>query len=255
MPGWSTEIATVFIRRGLEHGRAFDQMQLQKLIYIAHGWSLAATGEPLTGDRPEAWDLGPISSPCWCTGAQRLRKGHGKHPRRRKHSNWIRIGHNRTRDHRSSSRTLWPLLVGSALLAHKGRRCAMGQRVSWRRRQVSRDPSPSDKRSICQTRPGNRKAPQLGSICFNSMILRSGHSFRRRLSKLLKGNIVSAGESVRRSLQVTLICCVSAEQSLSPDWQWHFPSSSLCCSCVFQRAHLRYAPPWLPRLSCQRWAS
>ena len=60
MPGWSAEIATVFIRRGLEHGRAFDQMQLQKLIYIAHGWSLAATGEPLTGDRPEAWDLGPI---------------------------------------------------------------------------------------------------------------------------------------------------------------------------------------------------
>lgn len=41
-------------------GRTFDQMQLQKLVYIAHGWCLAISGEPLTGDRPEAWDLGPM---------------------------------------------------------------------------------------------------------------------------------------------------------------------------------------------------
>jgi uncharacterized phage-associated protein len=35
-------------------------MRLQKLVYIAHGWCLAITGEPLTGDRPEAWDFGPM---------------------------------------------------------------------------------------------------------------------------------------------------------------------------------------------------
>ena len=60
MPGWSPEIANEFIRRGLREGRAFDQMQLQKLVYIAHGWCLAFSGEPLTGDRPEAWDFGPV---------------------------------------------------------------------------------------------------------------------------------------------------------------------------------------------------
>ena len=34
-------------------------MQLQELVYIAHGWCLAMTGEPLTGDRPEALEHGP----------------------------------------------------------------------------------------------------------------------------------------------------------------------------------------------------
>ena len=60
MPGWSTEIANELIRLGSKQGRAFDQMHLQKLVYIAHGWSLAITGEPLTGDRPEAWSVGPM---------------------------------------------------------------------------------------------------------------------------------------------------------------------------------------------------
>jgi uncharacterized phage-associated protein len=40
-------------------GNTFDQMQLQELVYIAHGWCLAITGEPLTGDRPEALEHGP----------------------------------------------------------------------------------------------------------------------------------------------------------------------------------------------------
>lgn len=60
MPAWSPEIANEFIRLAALDGRAFDQMQLQKLVYIAHGWTLALTGEPLTGDRPEAWDFGPM---------------------------------------------------------------------------------------------------------------------------------------------------------------------------------------------------
>jgi uncharacterized phage-associated protein len=60
VPGWSPEIANEFIRRGLQEGRAFNQMELQKLVYIAHGWCLAFSGQPLTGDRPEAWDFGPV---------------------------------------------------------------------------------------------------------------------------------------------------------------------------------------------------
>jgi uncharacterized phage-associated protein len=60
VPAWSPEIANELIRLAAAEGRALDQMQLQKLVYIAHGWCLAISGEPLTGDRPEAWDVGPM---------------------------------------------------------------------------------------------------------------------------------------------------------------------------------------------------
>jgi uncharacterized phage-associated protein len=33
---------------------------LQKLVFYAHGWSLALTGEPLIFNRIEAWDYGPV---------------------------------------------------------------------------------------------------------------------------------------------------------------------------------------------------
>jgi uncharacterized phage-associated protein len=59
MPAWSPEIASEFIRLTASHGRGLDQLQLQALVYIAHGWQLARSGEPLTGDRPEAWEFGP----------------------------------------------------------------------------------------------------------------------------------------------------------------------------------------------------
>jgi uncharacterized phage-associated protein len=60
MPAWSPEIANEFIRLAAADGRTFDQLQLHALVYIAHGWHLALNGEPLTGDRPEAWDFGPM---------------------------------------------------------------------------------------------------------------------------------------------------------------------------------------------------
>ena len=59
MPAWSPEIANELIRLASAEGKAFDQVQLQELVYIAHGWCLAITGEPLTGDRPEALEHGP----------------------------------------------------------------------------------------------------------------------------------------------------------------------------------------------------
>jgi uncharacterized phage-associated protein len=59
VPAWSPEIANELIRLALADGKAFDQMHLQELVYIAHGWCLAITGEPLTGDRPEALGHGP----------------------------------------------------------------------------------------------------------------------------------------------------------------------------------------------------
>ena len=59
MPAWSTEIAAELIRMASADGKAFDQMHVQELVYIAHGWCLALTGQPLTGDRPEALEHGP----------------------------------------------------------------------------------------------------------------------------------------------------------------------------------------------------
>jgi uncharacterized phage-associated protein len=35
-------------------------MQLQKLVYISHGWALALLGTPLTTEQPRAWDYGPV---------------------------------------------------------------------------------------------------------------------------------------------------------------------------------------------------
>jgi len=60
VPAWSIEIADHFIELAAADNRTFDQVQLQKLVYIAHGWGLALTGLPLTGDRPEAREFGPV---------------------------------------------------------------------------------------------------------------------------------------------------------------------------------------------------
>ena len=65
MAAWSAEIANEFIRRAAAEGRALTQMQLQKLVYIAHGWNLAINGDKLTSDDPQAWDYGPVYRDLW----------------------------------------------------------------------------------------------------------------------------------------------------------------------------------------------
>lgn len=35
-------------------------MKLLKLVYIAHGWHLALTGEPLISEKAQAWQYGPV---------------------------------------------------------------------------------------------------------------------------------------------------------------------------------------------------
>lgn len=55
-------IANEFIER---NGGPLNQMQLQKLVYIAHGWHLAIARKPLTSDRIEAWDGGPVYRRIW----------------------------------------------------------------------------------------------------------------------------------------------------------------------------------------------
>lgn len=60
MPGTSLDVANEFIRLAKESGRELTQMQLQKLVYIAHGWKLALSDAELTTDKPQAWDFGPV---------------------------------------------------------------------------------------------------------------------------------------------------------------------------------------------------
>lgn len=60
MANTAIAIANEFIRYGLRNNTPFTQMQLQKLVYIANGWSLALCDKPLTHDDPEAWQYGPV---------------------------------------------------------------------------------------------------------------------------------------------------------------------------------------------------
>lgn len=60
MPGYSTEIANEFIRRAQVRGIPLTHMQLQKLVYLAHGWTLAVLNRPLVSDPAQVWDYGPV---------------------------------------------------------------------------------------------------------------------------------------------------------------------------------------------------
>lgn len=44
-----------------EDNRAtIDSLQIQKLLYLAQGWTLGLTGNPLFRDPIEAWEYGPV---------------------------------------------------------------------------------------------------------------------------------------------------------------------------------------------------
>jgi len=57
----ATTIANEFLRLAKRDDSAITHMKLQKLVYLAHGWYLAATnGDPLINERVLAWDFGPV---------------------------------------------------------------------------------------------------------------------------------------------------------------------------------------------------
>ena len=44
-----------------EHVRSsIDPLQMQKLLYLAQGWTLGLTGDPLFREPIEAWEYGPV---------------------------------------------------------------------------------------------------------------------------------------------------------------------------------------------------
>jgi len=53
-------IANRFIELAKRDRIPLTNMQLQKLVYIAHGWALALLGQPLIKDLVEAWQYGPV---------------------------------------------------------------------------------------------------------------------------------------------------------------------------------------------------
>ncbi len=61
VPAWVVAEHILWLRRD----RSTTQFQLQKLIYIAHGWSLGITGCPLVLDPIFAWDYGPVILDIW----------------------------------------------------------------------------------------------------------------------------------------------------------------------------------------------
>lgn len=53
-------IANFFIETAFAEGKKLTPLHLIKLVYIAHGWYLGLTGEPLLNEPPEAWQYGPV---------------------------------------------------------------------------------------------------------------------------------------------------------------------------------------------------
>jgi uncharacterized phage-associated protein len=54
-------VANAFLEIAQEHGAVLTPLKIQKLVYIAHGWSLGLLNVPLIDDeRAEAWQYGPV---------------------------------------------------------------------------------------------------------------------------------------------------------------------------------------------------
>lgn len=65
LPNSSIVVANEFLR--IWEAKVIPvQMKLQKLTYIAHGWSLAINDKPLVEDETvQAWDNGPVFKNLW----------------------------------------------------------------------------------------------------------------------------------------------------------------------------------------------
>lgn len=56
----ATSVANEFIRVAAGKQQSLTPLQLMKLVYIAHGWSLAIRQQPLIREEIQAWRYGPV---------------------------------------------------------------------------------------------------------------------------------------------------------------------------------------------------
>jgi uncharacterized phage-associated protein len=60
MPFTATAIANELLDRAADSRSTLTQINIQKLVYFAHGWNLAWRNEPLILESIEAWQYGPV---------------------------------------------------------------------------------------------------------------------------------------------------------------------------------------------------
>lgn len=53
-------VASTFILLARESGQKINAIKAQRLVYYAHGWSLALLNTPLISEPVEAWEYGPV---------------------------------------------------------------------------------------------------------------------------------------------------------------------------------------------------
>ena len=53
-------VANYFLTLAQKDGKSLNPMQIQKLVYFAHGWYLALYGQPLIKEDIQAWSYGPV---------------------------------------------------------------------------------------------------------------------------------------------------------------------------------------------------
>lgn len=56
----ASTIAKSILWKAMTANKTLTPMQLQKLVYFAHGWNLAITDGPLLNEQVEAWRYGPV---------------------------------------------------------------------------------------------------------------------------------------------------------------------------------------------------
>ncbi len=60
MPYSPIKLANHILSRARQKGHEVTPLQLMKLVYIAHGWSLHYLDAPLSSENAKAWQYGPV---------------------------------------------------------------------------------------------------------------------------------------------------------------------------------------------------